>query len=82
MLRTKFVSTTLYVARLRISVARSSAVAMGIVMALSLTGCAVGPKYQRPTAPVPAQFKESNAPATPDEGTSAIAYNNWWLDAP
>jgi multidrug efflux system outer membrane protein len=79
MFRTRFVSTNLGMARHRISVARSSAVAIGMVMAMSLPGCTVGPKYQRPTAPVPAQFKESNAPATHGAGTSAIAYNNWWL---
>ena len=79
MLRTRFVSMSLCMTRLRIPAARSRATAIGIVMAMSLSGCAVGPKYQRPTAPVPAQFKESNAPATPSEGTSVIAYNNWWL---
>jgi multidrug efflux system outer membrane protein len=79
MLRTRFVSMTSSLTRLRSSAARSSTVAIGIVMAMSLTGCAVGPKYQRPTAPVPAQFKESNAPATQGQGTPPIAYNNWWL---
>jgi multidrug efflux system outer membrane protein len=66
-------------ARHRISVARSSAVAIGMVMTMSLSGCTLGPKYRRPTAPVPAQFKESNAPAIHGEGPSAIAYDNWWL---
>jgi outer membrane protein, multidrug efflux system len=65
--------------RLRISAALSSAVAIGLVMMMSLSGCAVGPKYQRPSAPVPTQFKESIAPATQAAGTPPIAYNNWWL---
>jgi multidrug efflux system outer membrane protein len=63
----------------RISAARSSAVAIGLAMLLSFSGCAVGPKYQRPSAPVPTQFKESIAPATQAAGTPPIAYNNWWL---
>jgi multidrug efflux system outer membrane protein len=46
---------------------------------MTLAGCAVGPKYQRPSAPVPTQFKESNAQATQGAGTSPVAYNNWWL---
>jgi multidrug efflux system outer membrane protein len=48
-------------------------------MMMSLSGCAVGPKYQRPSAPVPTQFKESIAPPTQAAGTPPIAYNNWWL---
>ncbi len=44
---------------------------------VSLTGCAVGPNYQRPAAPVPPGFKEAEgwkpaAPAEPASGTS------WW----
>jgi multidrug efflux system outer membrane protein len=47
-------------------------------MAMTFSGCAVGPKYQRPAAPVPTQFKESAAVAT-QAGTPPIAYSNWWL---
>ena len=65
--------------RHRISAARSSAVAIGLAMLLSVSGCAVGPKYQRAAAPVPTQFKESDAPATQGAATPQIAYNNWWL---
>ncbi len=79
MLRTRFVPMTSSMTRLRIFAARSSALAIGIVMVMSLSGCAVGPKYQRPSAPVPTQFKESDAPATQGGGTPAIGYNNWWL---
>jgi len=42
---------------------------------LSITGCMVGPKYHRPTPPVPPQFKEGG---TPDSGTPDIAYSDWW----
>jgi outer membrane protein, multidrug efflux system len=42
---------------------------------LSITGCMVGPKYHRPTTPVPPQFKEGG---TPDPGTPDIAYSDWW----
>jgi multidrug efflux system outer membrane protein len=41
----------------------------------SLAGCMVGPKYHQPVPPVPAHFKEG---ATPDSGTPAIAYSDWW----
>jgi len=79
MLPTTFITTTLSVTRRRICAARSSAVAIGLVMAASLSGCTVGPKYQRPSAPVPTQFKEFRAPAEHAASTPAIAYNNWWL---
>ncbi len=76
---TRFITMTLSMTRRRSSTVRSSAVAVGLVMLVSLSGCAVGPKYQRPSAPVPTQFKESVAPTTPETGTPTIAYNNWWL---
>ena len=76
---TKFTQMTLAVTRLRLSVVRSSVLAIGLVMAMAFAGCAVGPKYQRPSAPVPTQFKESNPPATQTTGTPLIGYNNWWL---
>jgi multidrug efflux system outer membrane protein len=55
--------------------------AIGLVTALSASACAVGPKYQRPEAPVPSHFKESAAQtgqSTPAGGSPAIAYNDWW----
>jgi multidrug efflux system outer membrane protein len=79
MLLNRFMPMTSSMTRLRISAARSSALAIGLVMVASLSGCAVGPKYQRPTVPVPTQFKESSAPTTQGAGTPSIAYNNWWL---
>jgi outer membrane protein, multidrug efflux system len=79
MLPITFVPRALSMARPRISTARSGAGAIAIVMVMAVSGCAVGPKYQRPTAPVPTQFKESSAPATQGAGIPPIAYSNWWL---
>jgi NodT family efflux transporter outer membrane factor (OMF) lipoprotein len=48
------------------------------VLALAgLTACAVGPNYKRPTAPVPASFKEINGwkPSQPQQAASGTA---WW----
>jgi outer membrane protein, multidrug efflux system len=56
-----------------------SLTAIGLVAVIALTGCAVGPKYQRPSAPVPTQFKESAEQPAQTSTTPAIAYNNWWL---
>jgi outer membrane protein, multidrug efflux system len=47
-------------------------IALGLFL---LAGCAVGPRYQRPIAPVPAQFKEGG---TADSGTPDIASSDWW----
>jgi NodT family efflux transporter outer membrane factor (OMF) lipoprotein len=45
--------------------------------ALSLAGCAVGPAYQRPTAPVPEHYKE--APGwVPAQPADAIDRGAWW----
>jgi multidrug efflux system outer membrane protein len=78
MLPTRSMSMTRSMARLRISASRSRDVVIALVMVISLSGCAVGPKYQRPSAPVPSQFKESPAPATQQSSTTPIAYNDWW----
>jgi outer membrane protein, multidrug efflux system len=79
MLTTRFMPMTSSMTRFRISASQLGALAIGLVMVMALSGCAVGPKYQRPSAPVPTQFKESSAPATQVAGTPSIAYNNWWL---
>ncbi|MBS0581195.1 MAG: efflux transporter outer membrane subunit [Proteobacteria bacterium] len=54
-----------------------SHLAASVSCALLLTGCAVGPNYHRPEAPVPAQFKEAEGwkPAAPAEPASA---SPWW----
>jgi multidrug efflux system outer membrane protein len=51
---------------------------LGATLLLSLAGCAVGPKYQRPAVPEPSQFKEGSASTADASGTPAIAYANWW----
>src|ERR1700737_4696772 len=78
MLATKFMPMASSRTRPRIASVRMVAVAVSFAMMMALSGCAVGPKYQRPTAPVPTQFKESNAPATPTAATPSIAYSDWW----
>jgi multidrug efflux system outer membrane protein len=77
MTRIRSISLT-SVTPVRVFIARSS-VAIGLVAVMALSGCAVGPKYQRPSAPVPTQFKESDAQPTQAGKTSPIAYSNWWL---
>jgi multidrug efflux system outer membrane protein len=42
------------------------------------SGCAVGPKYHRASAPVPTRFKESAATSTQGSGITSIAYKDWW----
>src|ERR1700730_8976224 len=76
MLPTRIASMTLSMTGLRISAARSSTVAIGLVMMISLSGCAVGPRYHRLSAPVPPQFNE--AVPTQASATTPIAYNDWW----
>src|SRR6266567_8354399 len=51
---------------------RGAGVALAVV---SMTGCMVGPKYHKPSPPVPVQFKEGG---TLESGTSDIAYSDWW----
>ncbi|HEX5854173.1 MAG TPA: efflux transporter outer membrane subunit [Thermoanaerobaculia bacterium] len=45
----------------------------GVALSLLLSGCAVGPNYKRPTAPVPAAYKEAQPPA----GDTAAAMAQW-----
>ncbi len=78
MLPTRFITMPSCMTPLRVSTARSSAVAIGLIMVASLSGCAVGPKYQRPSAPVPTQFKESSAQTTQVSAITPIAYSDWW----
>src|SRR5246127_388933 len=55
---------------------RAGTAAAALVAALS-GGCAVGPNYHRPSAPVPQRFKEAEGwkPAEPREAASGA---NWW----
>src|SRR5712664_3873690 len=69
---------TLSMTRLRMSAARSSTAAIGLVTLISISGCALGPRYQPPVAPVPSQFKESGTTATQVSAIPPIAYSDWW----
>jgi multidrug efflux system outer membrane protein len=57
---------------------RPRSLAIGLLTVTSLSGCAVGPKSQRPSAPVPPQFKESAAATAQGAATTPIAYSDWW----
>ena len=50
---------------------------VALLVAVMLAGCAVGPNYHRPTAPVPQRFKEADGwkPAQPSEAASGTS---WW----
>jgi multidrug efflux system outer membrane protein len=62
---------------MRVDTTGSSGAVIGLVLTIGLSGCAVGPKYQHPAAPVPSQFKES-ASTTPGSAVTPIAYSDWW----
>lgn len=52
-------------------------VATGLLTLTVLAGCAVGPDYRRPSAPVPTQFKEAVSPTTSaDRGPPDR--EDWW----
>ncbi len=55
----------------------ASAVAAAALIAALVSGCAVGPNYHRPSAPVPQRFKEAEGwkPAEPREAASGT---DWW----
>ena len=52
------------------------------MLALSVAGCAVGPDYRRPSAPVPAAYKEASTAAgatwLPAAPADALARGEWW----
>ncbi len=56
--------------------------AIALAVADSLVACAVGPDYQRPTAPVPAAYKEATTAAgatwLPAAPADAFARGEWW----
>jgi multidrug efflux system outer membrane protein len=57
---------------------RASAVAIGLLPVVLLSGCAIGPKYQPPVVAVPLQFKEAAASTSETSTISPIAYRDWW----
>jgi NodT family efflux transporter outer membrane factor (OMF) lipoprotein len=50
---------------------------LGGALVLAATGCMVGPKYQRPTAPAPPAFKEM-AGWTPAQPADTLVRGKWW----
>lgn len=56
---------------------RRCAPALAVLLALALTGCAVGPDYHRPAADIPTSFKENQGwkPARPQD---TAARGAWW----
>jgi NodT family efflux transporter outer membrane factor (OMF) lipoprotein len=47
-------------------------------VAFTLAGCAVGPAYQRPDAPVPEHYKETPPGWVPAQPADAIDRGAWW----
>jgi len=56
--------------------------AIALAAAVALAACAVGPDYERPTAPVPAAYKEATTAAgatwVPAAPADAFARGEWW----
>jgi NodT family efflux transporter outer membrane factor (OMF) lipoprotein len=59
--------------------------AIAVFLAIVLCGCAVGPKYVRPSVPTPPAFKEQAAPGAaaatnwkPAQPSEAAARGKWW----
>jgi NodT family efflux transporter outer membrane factor (OMF) lipoprotein len=46
------------------------------ILAIALTGCAMGPDYQRPTLDTPAQFKEDKGWI--QTGSPVLSHDAWW----
>ncbi|HEU0093755.1 MAG TPA: efflux transporter outer membrane subunit [Vicinamibacteria bacterium] len=63
---------------------RGEAVAVAILASVSVSACAIGPHYVRPSAPVPPAFKEEAAPGQraedwkPAEPRDAARRGPWW----
>jgi outer membrane protein TolC len=45
---------------------------------IALTGCAVGPRYSRPSAPVPTDFKETPVNWKPAQPSDQVLRGKWW----
>jgi len=56
---------------------KSIAILLAGAAALSITGCAVGPDYEKPSAPQPAAYKEQ-AGWKPSEPQDTIERGSWW----
>jgi NodT family efflux transporter outer membrane factor (OMF) lipoprotein len=56
----------------------SAAAAAGLLALLTLAGCAAGPEYQRPDAPLAAGFHTAGALAERKTALPAPALDSWW----
>jgi NodT family efflux transporter outer membrane factor (OMF) lipoprotein len=73
-----FASTPCFTSPARRTATRTAVVSTALISALALlVGCAVGPNYHRPSAPVPQRYKEAEGwkPAEPREAGSGV---DWW----
>jgi NodT family efflux transporter outer membrane factor (OMF) lipoprotein len=61
-----------------VSPRRQSVLAAAAVAALALAGCSVGPKYVKPTAEVPADFKETPSNFKVAQPSDAVTKGKWW----
>lgn len=55
----------------------------GCMLALTITGCMVGPRYQQPSAPVPPAWSQSSIPPPPGtwqhaQPSDAALRGDWW----
>ena len=57
---------------------RQSVFAAAAIAAVALAGCSVGPKYVKPTAEVPADFKETPSNFKVAHPSDAITKGKWW----
>ncbi len=60
------------------SARRHSAFIAAVAVALTLGGCTVGPKYVKPTAEVPADYKETPANFKLAQPSDAMTKGQWW----
>jgi NodT family efflux transporter outer membrane factor (OMF) lipoprotein len=61
-----------------VSPRRHSVFAAAAIAAVALAGCSVGPKYVKPTAEVPADFKETPSNFKVAQPSDAITKGKWW----
>jgi NodT family efflux transporter outer membrane factor (OMF) lipoprotein len=61
-----------------VSPRRQSVFAAAAIAAVALAGCSVGPKYVKPTAEVPADFKETPSNFKVAQPSDAITKGKWW----
>jgi NodT family efflux transporter outer membrane factor (OMF) lipoprotein len=61
-----------------VSPRRQSVFAAAAIAAVALAGCSVGPKYVKPTAEVPADFKETPSNFKVAHPSDAITKGKWW----